>query len=205
MRVDPVRYIASDGSVSVVDLTAGKEAKQIVVGCTRRPSSPRPTAGTCSSPTPTATRCRSSTPRTRRGRRNDFDAAGREAAVRQRAQRPGHQRRRQDAVRRQRHEQRRGRDRVCAARKSRLLGCFPTGWYPAGLVLDAAAASRSTWPTSKASARATPQWKGKRKVNGKNVFGYNSHDYLGTISLVPLPSLGRSGASTPERCWPTTG
>ena len=32
------------------------------------------------------------------------------------------------------------------------------------------------------------EWKGERKIKGKNVFGYNSHDHLGTISLVPLPS-----------------
>ncbi len=47
VRVDPKRFIANDGSVSVVDLTAGKELKQIVVGL--HPSSilPRPTASTC--------------------------------------------------------------------------------------------------------------------------------------------------------------
>jgi YVTN family beta-propeller protein len=32
VRVDPTRYIANDGSVSVVDLKAGKELTQIVVG-----------------------------------------------------------------------------------------------------------------------------------------------------------------------------
>ena len=32
VRVDPVRYIANDGSVSVVEISSGKEVKQIVVG-----------------------------------------------------------------------------------------------------------------------------------------------------------------------------
>ncbi len=31
-------------------------------------------------------------------------------------------------------------------------------------------------------------WKGDRKVNGKQIYGFNSHDYLGTVSLIPLPS-----------------
>src|SRR4029078_523548 len=31
VRVDPTRHIASDGSVSVIDLAAGREIKQIVV------------------------------------------------------------------------------------------------------------------------------------------------------------------------------
>ena len=27
-------------------------------------------------------------------------------------------------------------------------------------------------------------WKGTRKVKGEAVYGYNSHDYLGTVSLI---------------------
>jgi Phosphoesterase family len=30
-------------------------------------------------------------------------------------------------------------------------------------------------------------WKGSRKIAGKEIYGFNSHDYLGTISLIPLP------------------
>jgi hypothetical protein len=33
------------------------------------------------------------------------------------------------------------------------------------------------------------QWKGERKIKGKEVFGYTTHDQLGTISLVDLASL----------------
>ena len=31
-------------------------------------------------------------------------------------------------------------------------------------------------------------WEGERKIRGKSVFGYNSHDHQGTLSLLKLPA-----------------
>src|SRR5207244_1558147 len=32
-------------------------------------------------------------------------------------------------------------------------------------------------------------WQETRKIEGKEIFGYNSHDYLGSVSLVPIPTV----------------
>ena len=58
VRVDPQRFIASDGSVSVVDLKAGQELKQIVVGLHPAGIAATPDGRTSSWPVPTATRFR---------------------------------------------------------------------------------------------------------------------------------------------------
>jgi len=39
-------------------------------------------------------------------------------------------------------------------------------------------------------------WEGNRKIEGKTVFGYNSHDYLGTVSLIDLPQKDQLTAHT---------
>lgn len=71
--------------------------------------------------------------------------------------------------------------------KSRLLGLVPTGWYPAGLIFDAKRNTLCVANIKGIGSRDTG-WQGKRMVNGKAVFGYNSHDYMGTVSLIPVPS-----------------
>ena len=82
-----------------------------------------------------------------------------------------------------------------AAPNSRVLGAFPTGWYPAALVLDPARKSLYVANVKGVGSRSQ-QWKGERKVKGKEVFGYSSHDQLGTISLVELASLADLPAHT---------
>jgi len=79
--------------------------------------------------------------------------------------------------------------------KSRLLGCLPTGWYPAGLALDTTRGALYVANIKGVGSRNL-DWKGKRKVNGQDVFGYNSHDYLGTVSLIPLPKSDQLAAHT---------
>jgi len=81
------------------------------------------------------------------------------------------------------------------ATKSRLLGAIPTGWYPTGLVVDAARGALYVANVKGAGSRNT-EWKGQRKVNDKVVYGYSSHDQLGTVSLVPLPSDEELAAQT---------
>ena len=71
--------------------------------------------------------------------------------------------------------------------KSRLAGCIPTGWYPAGLVLDVP--RKSVYVANvKGIGSRNVDWKGSRKIGDKLVSGYNSHDHLGTVSLIPLPT-----------------
>jgi YVTN family beta-propeller protein len=194
VRVDPVRFIANDGSVSVVDLTGGKEQKQIVVGL--HPSSLAATpdgkyvlvanANSDSvSAIDTATDEVSETISTRPADKLLFGSApvalvtspdgqslyvanGTNNAVAVIALSPPH---------------------------SRLVGCFPTGWYPAALVMDAARDALYVANVKGVGSRNT-DWQGKREINGKPVYGYNSHDQLGTISLVKRSSLGDLPAHT---------
>lgn len=69
---------------------------------------------------------------------------------------------------------------------SRMLGCFPVGWYPAGLTIDP---ERKTLMVAnvKGNGKQSTETKGKKKVKEKNVWGYNSLKHLGTVSIVPLP------------------
>jgi DNA-binding beta-propeller fold protein YncE len=39
-------------------------------------------------------------------------------------------------------------------------------------------------------------WKGQRKIKGKAVFGYNAHDYLGSVSLIDLPPRSQLASHT---------
>ena len=75
---------------------------------------------------------------------------------------------------------------------SRLAGCIPAGWYPAGVVIDAARKSLYVANIKGVGSRSL-DWKGSRKVDGKAIFGYNSHDHLGTVSLIPIPTACAAG------------
>jgi hypothetical protein len=70
--------------------------------------------------------------------------------------------------------------------RSRMLGCLPTGWYPAGLVLDP---DRQTLLVAnvKGNGKQAVETKGRHKVKGNIVWGYNSRDHIGTVSIIPLP------------------
>jgi YVTN family beta-propeller protein len=78
---------------------------------------------------------------------------------------------------------------------SRLAGCLPTGWYPAGLVLDEARSALYVANVKGVGSRNL-NWKGQRKIKGKAVFGYNSHDYLGSVALMDLPARGELASHT---------
>src|SRR5207247_9041084 len=77
--------------------------------------------------------------------------------------------------------------------RSKLVACIPTGWYPAGLVLDAKRGELYV-ANVKGTGSRNVEWKGTRKIEGKGIFGYNSHDYFGRVSLIRLPD-GSAGAS----------
>jgi YVTN family beta-propeller protein len=63
--------------------------------------------------------------------------------------------------------------------KSRLAGLIPTGWYPGAIALDAKRAQLCV-------ANVKGLGSGKRFAANERI-QLNSHQYLGTISLIPVP------------------
>ncbi len=194
VRVDPRRHIASDGSVSVVDLSAGKEIKQIKVGL--HPSGLAATTdgryvcvANANSDTvsviDTASDAVVETIDTRPDEQLLFGSTPNDLAL----STDGKTLYVANAT------------NNCVAvyqfnpPQSRLLGCLPTGWYPAGLALDE---SRNAIYVAnvKGVGSRNRDWQGKRKVKGKAISGFNSHDYLGTVSLMPIPESEQLSAHT---------
>lgn len=68
-----------------------------------------------------------------------------------------------------------------APRRSRLLGMAPVGWFPAALVHDAR--RQRLWV---ANLKALPA--GPEPATAKHGRGYNSHQYGGSLTLLPVPS-----------------
>jgi len=194
VRVDSRRYIASDGSVSVVDLESGQELKQIEVGL--HPSGLAATrdrqfvvVANANSDTLSVIDTNNDivveTISTRPDDKLQFGSAPNDLVISD----DGHTLYVSNGT------------NNCIAvidfnpPQSRLLGCIPTGWYPAGLVLDEARQALYVANIKGAGSR-NKTWQGSRKVNGETVFGYNAHDYLGTVSLIPLPNSADLAAHT---------
>ena len=191
VKVDPVRHIASEGSVSIVDLEAHRVLAEIVVG---RHASGLAVSGTGivyvanansdtvavidalearlvetistrpdkiplfgSAPNALVERC---------GRLYVSNGTNNAVAVVQLSERA--QGRADSSVAYEAVEP-----------HSTLVGQIPTGWYPAGIVLDARRNVLCVANIKGIGSRAT-DWRGKRKIKGETVFGYNSHDYCGT-------------------------
>ncbi|MBN1591602.1 MAG: bifunctional YncE family protein/alkaline phosphatase family protein [Pirellulales bacterium] len=70
--------------------------------------------------------------------------------------------------------------------RSRIKGFLPTGWYPAGLALDPERQTLFVANIKGIGSRNTEK-KGRRKVKGKVVWGFNSREPVGTVSIMPLP------------------
>ncbi len=194
VRVDSVRYIANDGSVSIVDLAAGKEIKQVVVGLhpaalIATPDGKHVLVANANSDTvsvidaqteavietistrPAAELLFGSAPNalaTSADGKTLYVANGTNNAVAVVALSPPH---------------------------SSLLGCFPTGWYPGALVVDTPRDAIYVANVKGVGSRST-SWQGERKIDDKPVYGYNTHDQLGTISLVERASLADLAAHT---------
>ena len=194
VRVDPKRFIASDGSVSVVDLKAGKELTQIVVGLhpagiIATPDGRYVLVANANSDTVAIIDTQKNqvveTIGTRPAENRLFGSSPSALAISADGQTLYVSNGTNNAV------------AVIAFEpgKSRLLGCIPTGWYPAGIVLDEQRKALYVANVKGIGSRNV-DWKESRQIDGKPVHGYNSHDYLGTVSLIPLPSAERLAEQT---------
>lgn len=79
--------------------------------------------------------------------------------------------------------------------ESKVLGFIPTGWYPAGIAVDPERELVAVVNIKGIGSRDVG-WRGKREIEGKPVQGYNAHDYRGTVSLFPPPSHAALAALT---------
>jgi YVTN family beta-propeller protein len=78
-------------------------------------------------------------------------------------------------------------------RKSKLQGLIPVGWFPGAVVHDA---RRQQLIVANIKGHA----KDKKKQGDSGASGYNSHHYFGTLSLVPLPRA-RELPALSARVW----
>ncbi len=178
VRVDPVRHIASEGSVSVIDLDEGRVVKEVLVGKHSSAMALSPdggyltvanAAGDSVSVIDTRTDSVVETISLRWQPKDYFGASpnalafnasgktlyvcnGTQNAIAVVAFRPG---------------------------ESKLLGLIPVGWFPGAVVYDAPRATLHV-ANIKGIGSGWRTWP-------EDVPGYNSHQYFGTLSLVPEP------------------
>jgi YVTN family beta-propeller protein len=69
-----------------------------------------------------------------------------------------------------------------ARKKSKMLGLFPVGWFPGALVFDARRERLHV-----ANIKGYPLEK-KKSTKSPAGIGFNSHQYTGSISITPIPS-----------------
>ncbi len=75
-------------------------------------------------------------------------------------------------------------------RETKLLGLIPVGWFPGAIMFDA---KRSQICVANLKDIATKTQKGRQGAAG---FGFNTHQYCGTLSLVPVPAKAELAAFT---------
>ncbi len=71
-----------------------------------------------------------------------------------------------------------------ARRRSRLAGLIPVGWFPGGIVFDGA---RRQLAVANIKGHATEPKAAKSAGDAADATGFNTHQYQGSVSLVPLP------------------
>ncbi|MDE3069085.1 MAG: beta-propeller fold lactonase family protein, partial [Verrucomicrobiota bacterium] len=69
--------------------------------------------------------------------------------------------------------------------QTKMLGLIPVGWFPGGIAYDARRRMLEVANLKSVSPRMEPAAKGK----GRGL-GFNTHQWYGSLSLVPLPSPG---------------
>lgn len=194
VRVDPLRNIANDGSVSVVDLDKGRATKQIVVGLhpsglVATPDKHYVLVANAHSDTisviDTGANKVVETISTKPTEKLLFGSTPNALAI----SADGHTLYASNGTN----------NSVAVIEfkppQSKLLGCIPTAWYPAGLALDQRR-GRLYVANVKGNGSRNLSWKGERKVKDKVVFGFNSHDHQGTVSLITLPTTEELAAYT---------
>ena len=182
VRVDPVRHIANEGSVTVIDLRAGRAIGEIMTGlhasalalhpgrrylvCANAASDHLSVIDTRSD-TVIETIWVKQSPADLFGASPNalaFELTGRRLYVANGTQnalavvdfKPGH---------------------------SKLVGLIPVGWFPGALAYDARRAQVCV-------ANIKGIGSTKESVKGTGGTGFNSHQYHGSISLVPVPRKG---------------
>ncbi|MBU6401770.1 MAG: phosphoesterase, partial [Verrucomicrobia bacterium] len=178
VRVDPVRFIANEGSVSVIDLDRGRVMRELVVGLHACALATTPdgrwlVAANAASDTVSVISTRTDRvvrtvslrwhPQDLFGASPNalaFDTTGKKLFVCNGTQ---------NAV------------AVLAFRPRdvRWLGLIPTGWFPGAIVWDARRHALDV-------ANIKGVGSGKRFGPGQKI-EYNSHQYFGSLSLIPLP------------------
>jgi DNA-binding beta-propeller fold protein YncE len=180
-RVDPVKFIASEGSVSVIDLKSSQPKTEIVTGlhASALAVSPNGRYMVCANAaadnlsvidtrtdTVVETIWMKPKPSDLFGASPNaltFDRSGKTLYVANGTQ---------NAVGVVQFDP--------ADRESKLVGLIPVGWFPGALVFDAARKH-----VYAANIKGIPVAKGKGE-NGNP--GFNTHQYSGSVSLVPIPS-----------------
>jgi DNA-binding beta-propeller fold protein YncE len=82
--------------------------------------------------------------------------------------------------------------RSLADEVSRTIGYIPTGWYPGAIVVRPW--ERRPSPRSQATSweqLVVANIKGLGSRSKRRVIGFNSHDYLGSVSIIPAPDRER--------------
>lgn len=196
VRVDPKRHIANDGSVSVVDLDAGEEQAQIVVGLhpteiVATPDGRFVMVANAHSDTISVIATRTDriveTISTKPEEKLLFGSTPNALAISPdgRTLYAANGTNNSIAVVEMKPPQ------------SKLLGCIPTAWYPGGLVLDSK--RRELYVANvKGIGSRNELWKGKRSIDNKPIFGFNSHDHQGTLSLIELPNAEKLAEYTQQ-------
>ena len=180
VRVDPVRHIASEGSVSVIDLSGGKPAVEIVVGLHASALGVAPdgqyvvcaNAGSDNlSVIDTPTDKIAETIWAKEKPSDLFGASPNALAFSKGGTTLYVANGTQNAIA--------VIDFDPAERESKLRGLIPVGWFPGALALD-----KTRDVLAVANIKGHPALK---KKNKEEKDGFNTHHYTGSISLVPLP------------------
>ncbi len=187
VRVDPVRFIASEGSVSVIDLVSGRTTAEIVTGLhasalALSPNGRHLVVANAGSDTlsviDTATDQIVETIWTRQSPADLFGASPNALTF--------------DETGRTLYVCNGSQNAVAVVRfapgGSRLLGLIPVGWYPGAIVHDAV--RESVYVANIKGIGST------KLLEPGDPVKFKSGQYFGTVSLVPLPSARRLASQT---------
>jgi YVTN family beta-propeller protein len=198
VKVDPVRHVSSEGSVSVIDLVIGKAAAEIVTGLHASalavsPDGRHVVCANAASDTLSAIDTRTDavvetiwakpSPADLFGAQPNalaFDPSGRTLYVANGTQ---------NAVAVVAFDP--------ADRKSKLQGLLPVGWFPGALVFDA---PRRTLHVANIKGHASRPKPYEEERAPAGATGFNSHHYHGSLSLVPVPDA-RELPGLSETVW----